>query len=232
MPQTAAWEKEYQNPQLVTKDAKPQKDVLRFFKFLKKTQGVPLTNLSVLDLGCGVGRNANYLATLGNTVAGFEISKTALAIAKTRAADLGVSADYRLQNIGAVYPLEDNTFDLILDITSSNALNEKERAMYLEEVYRVLKPGGHFFVRALCKDGDANAKALIKKNPGKEQNTYINTAMNLTERVFTQGDFVKLYGKYFTILQLNKKTGYTNFGGRSYKRNFWLAYMQKSKKTT
>jgi len=227
MPQTAAWEREYQNPQLVTKDSKPQKDVVRFFKFLKKTGGISLTNLNVLDLGCGVGRNTNHLAMLGNIVTGFEISKTALAIAKTRASELGVSVDYRLQNIGSAYPLEDNTFDLVLDITSSNALNEEERAVHLSEVHRVLKPEGYFFVRALCKDGDTNAKALIKKNPGKERDTYINTAMNLTERVFTQEDFKKLYSAHFSILQLSKKTGYTSFGGRSYKRNFWLAYMQK-----
>jgi len=82
-------------------------------------------------------------------------------------------------------------------------------------------------VEALCKEGDKNAKALLKKNPGPEPDTYINEDMNLIGRVFTRQDFVDLYSKYFEIIKLLKKTNYTRFRGQSYKRNFWLAYMKK-----
>lgn len=227
MSQEKAWEREYRNPQLITKDDKPQKDVLRFFKFLKKDKGMPLENLKILDLGSGVGRNSNYLAEMGNNVVGFEISKTAIKLAEIRAKSLGLDVDYQHFNIGAVYNFEDNLFDLVLDITSSNALNKKERDIYLSEVFRVLKPGGYFFVRGLCKDGDKNAKKLIKISPGSEKDTYINKEMGLTEKIFSRDNFVDTYSKYFKIIELFKKTGYTKFGGQSYKRNFWLAYMQK-----
>ena len=63
---------------------------------------------------------------------------------------------------------------MILDITSSNSLNAKEREIYLSEVNRVLKKNGHFFVRALCKDGDKNAQSLLKKSPGKDYDTYMS----------------------------------------------------------
>lgn len=105
---------------------------------------------------------------------------------------------------------------------SSNSLNEAEREIYLQEVSRVLKPGGHFFVRGLCKDGDKNAKNLIKLSPGKEHDTYINQDMNLVERVFSKEDFIETYSKYFEIQQLIKKTNYAEFKGQSYKRNYWL----------
>jgi len=223
--QDIVWEREYRNPLLVTKGGEPQKDTLRFLKWLKKKQDVVLEGLVVLDLGSGTGRNSNHIAELGNTVIGFEISKTAIELAKTRAKEMGVTVDYRHQSIGATFPLTDNSFDLIIDVTSSNSLNEKEREVYLSETARVLKPGGHFFVKTLCKDGDQNAKNLIKNNPGPEYDTYINKDMGLTERVFTEKDFVEMYSKYFKILYLEKKQSYTRFKNQSYKRNFWLVYL-------
>ena len=228
MPQDITWEDEYQDPQLlVTKGDQPQKGVLRFFKFLRRKEGINLENLTVLDLGSGTGRNANYLAELGNSVVGFEISPSAINLALSRAKQMGVKVDYRIHNIGSIYPFKDQSFDLILDVTSSNSLNEKERDIYLSETHRVLKTNGYFFVKTLCKEGDKNAKTLIKKNPGPEPDTYINEDMNLIERVFTQQDFVSLYSKYFKIIKLLRKTNYTKFKNQHYKRNFWLAYMKK-----
>jgi SAM-dependent methyltransferase len=227
MPQAVAWENEYRHPKLVTGNDQPQKDVLRFLKFLRKKEKVKLQNLNVLDLGSGTGRNANYLAELGNKVTGLEISATAIKLAAARAKHRGVVVDYRRHDIGSMYPLADQTIDLVLDITSSNSLNTSERSIYLSEVQRVLKTGGHFFVRALCKDGDKNAKALLKNNPGPEPDTYIIKDMNLAERVFTRQDFIDLYSKFFKIIELNKKTNYASFKGQSYKRNYWLAYLKK-----
>ncbi len=228
MPQGAAWEREYKNPQFLTKDAEPQIDTKRFLRFLESKQGLALEGLRVLDLGSGTGRNANYIAKLGNSVEGLEISATAVRLAQERAKALGVDAHFRVADMGVKYPFADQSFEVVIDVTSSNSLNEKEREVYLNEIMRVLKPGGYLFVKALCKDGDQNAKKLLKINPGKEYDTYINKDLGLVERVFSQEDFRTLYGRYFKILKLSKKTNYTRFKGQSYKRNFWLAYMQKS----
>ena len=227
MSQKAVWEKEYHNPQLVTKDSKPQKDILRFIRFLKKQEGVLCHGLHILDLGCGTGRNANYFASLGNTVIAYDIAKNAVDLGKERAKDLAVDVHYEVKNIGEPYNLQNDSMDIILDITSSNSLNESEREVCLSEMYRVLKPGGYVFVKTLCKDGDKHAKNLIKLSPGKEYDTYINKEMGLTERVFSKMDFEKLYGAYFSFLSLTKKISYTRFNNKSYKRHFWLAYMKK-----
>ncbi len=92
---------------------------------------------------------------------------------------------------------------------------------------RVLKKDGYIFVRALCKDGDDNAKRLLKDSPGKEYDTYIIKEIGLTERVFTKDDLIKTYNKYFRILSLEKKTSYSTFNNRIYKRNYWLIYLTK-----
>jgi SAM-dependent methyltransferase len=225
--QGSAWDREYRNPKLVTGKDSPQADTLRFLKFLKKEQKFKIENKKILDLGCGTGRNANYLAEQGNNVIGIEISKTALNVARNRADELGVKVDYRLGDIGEKYDIEDLSIDLVLDVTSSNSLDEKGRKIYLDEVKRVLKPGGYFFVRALCKDGNKNVKNLLKNSPGKEYDTYVIKDIGLTERVFSKEDFLAMYGRFFKILKLEKKTSYTTFNDRIYKRDYFLAYLQK-----
>lgn len=225
--QANIWEQEYQNPRLVTKDSKPQACTLRFLKFLKK-RDFNLNGCSVLDLGSGTGRNANYLSALGAKAAGLEISATAIKLAKTRAQALGLRADYYRKSMGDKYPFPDKSFDIVLDVTSSNSLDNKERENYLDESARVLKDNGYFFVRALSLEGDSNAKKLLKKFPGPEAGTYIMPGIGLREKAFTREEITALYQKYFTIIKLDKDSGYTKFKNQSYKRNYWIMYLRKS----
>lgn len=220
------WDQEYKNKKFVTGDDKPQAFFLRLIKELKKKHKVDFEKIKVLDLGCGTGRNSNYLASLGADVIGIDFSNAALKIAKQRAAKNNLKVKYLLQSIGEVLPFDKNEFDLVLDITSSNSLNEQERAVYLNEVKRVLKKNGYFFVRALCLDGDKNAKKLLKLYPGKEQYTYVMPEVEIAERVFTREDFIKTYAKNFKILKLEKTTSYSRFGRQRFKRNFWLCLMK------
>ena len=68
---------------------------------------------------------------------------------------------------------------------------------------------------------------MLKQSPGPEYDTYIIKEIGLTERVFSREDFVKMYSQYFKILHLEKKTNYTTFNNRIYKRDYWIAYMVK-----
>ncbi|MBT3419215.1 MAG: class I SAM-dependent methyltransferase [Candidatus Magasanikbacteria bacterium] len=230
MAQTAVWEKEYNDKKLLAFHHEPQKDTLRFIKYLKKTHKVQLDGKTILDLGSGTGRNGNYMAKKGGTVHGIEISQTAIKIANEQAHKLCVEkqASYYFRSFGEPLSFEDNTFDIVIDVTSSNSLNEKERETYIKEVQRVLKPQGFFFLKTLCKDGDKNAKNLLKMHPGKEVNTYIMPDINLVERVFSESDIISLYGNHFEILKKEKKTTYSKINNQPYKRNFWIVYMQKS----
>ena len=225
----AAWEKEYRNPKLVTLFTEPQSSVKEFLRWLRKKESVDLTTCTVLDLGCGTGRNALHLAEEGVKAAyGIDISKTAIQHAHEAVRAKGLTnAHFSVGSIGAsLTALSDQSCNIILDVTASNALSESERAVYLSEMHRVLAPNGHIFVRALCKDGDANAKELIRTSPGPEVDTYIMPDTGFVERVFTKADFEALYGQHFTINYLDKETHYTLFNGRRYKRNFWIAYLK------
>ncbi len=227
MAQENAWDREYKKSKLLTLENKPQSDVVRFVQFLKKEEGLELDGFRVIDLGSGTGRNSFYFAELETKVTGLEISKTAVGIAKENAEKAGLEIEYIKQSIGEKFPCEDASVDIALDVTSSNSLTESEREVFLSETHRVLKTGGYFFTKALCKDGDENAKYLIKNFPGKEKDTYIMPELGVTERVWAKEDFTATYSKYFNILKMEKKTSYSRMNDRSYKRNFWIVYMKK-----
>lgn len=227
MPQQDIWDAEYRNPHFITGYNEPQSCVLRFYRYLKKQHGVRLGGLTVLDLGSGTGRNAFYLAEREASVTGIEISPTAVSEARKRAAEHHLNINYIQGSIGEAYPLEKESIDLILDVTSSNSLLQAEREVYLAEMHRVLRPGGFVFVRALCKDADKNAQTLLHEHPGPELDTYIMPLTHICERVFSRDDFIATYSPLFKILELKKETSYTRFNGQSYKRNFWVSYIQK-----
>lgn len=225
-----AWNHEYQNSKLITKSVQPQKDFFRFLEWMKKNKNMDLyAHINVLDLGCGVGRNGYYMAeNYDANVFAWDFSEDAIKKGKRLFQHKNLNLEKR--DMSHDFPLEDNSIDLILDITASNALDEKDRAHYLKEMFRVLKPSGYIYLRTLAKEGDKNARGLIKNFPGKEYDTYLHPDLYITERVFSGPDFKSLYEPYFKVIRMLRKSGYQRFGKQNYKRNYWNIYMSAKDK--
>ncbi|WP_069172853.1 class I SAM-dependent methyltransferase [Streptomyces griseus] len=95
-----------------------------------------------LDLGCGPGRNALYLASLGYEVDAVDLSPGALAWAEERAGEAGAGIRFHCGDAFA----EDapaGPYDLICDSGCFHHLPPHRRVSYLELVERTLVPGGH-----------------------------------------------------------------------------------------
>ncbi len=221
-----AWNNEYKDSKLMTKSVVPQKDFLRFLNWIKKNKNIDLyDNIVVLDLGCGVGRNSYYMSDIyGAKSYAWDFSDHAIEKGKK----LFQHKNLFLEKIDMTkrFPLEDKSVDLILDITASNALDEKGRDVYLKEMKRVLKPSGYIYVRTLAKEGDKNAQNLVKRFSGEEHDTYIHPELKIRERVFTGPDFKKIYESYFNVIRMLRKTGYQRFGKQNFKRNYWNVYLK------
>jgi ubiquinone/menaquinone biosynthesis C-methylase UbiE len=105
---------------------------------------------NVLEVAPGPGYLAIELAKLGrHRVTALDISKTFVEIARKNAADAGVQVDFRLGNAAAM-PLADNAFDFLVCRAAFKNFAEPLRA--LEEMRRVLKPGGQALIIDLRRD--------------------------------------------------------------------------------
>lgn len=232
MDQQDAWDREYKEQKLLSPSNVPHADVVRFLRYIKKERkraGEPLDmeDVHLLDLGSGTGRNSFYLAQQGARAIGFEFSPTALEMAKKIARHGELPIDYRLQDIGKPFPIPSQTINMVLDVTSSNSLSDEARKVYLEELARVVVPGGLLFLRALSFEGDPHAKELVKRFPGQDPDTYIHPDLGIVEKVFSRETLKETYERYFEIKHLERTEHYSSVAGRKYKRSYWVAYMQR-----
>ena len=108
----------------------------------------------VLEIAPGPGYLAIELAKLGDyRIAGLDISRDFVEIARRNAAEAGVDVDFRQGTVTAI-PFDGATFDFIICTAAFKNFREPDKA--LAEMHRVLKPGGS--VRIIDMDrGASNA---------------------------------------------------------------------------
>jgi len=101
-----------------------------------------------LDLGCGNGRNAVYLANQGFNVYALDFSTESIARTKERIARSSVSdsIEVLLADVTEGIPFTDNSVDLVVDsYLSCHFLEEKSLENYFTEIRRVLNTDGQFY---------------------------------------------------------------------------------------
>lgn len=116
-----------------------------------KWSGAPSDIKSVLDVGCGIGGTSRYLAKKfpEATVTGISISDAQIARATKLASAQGVlNAKFELKD-ALKMDFPDNSFDLVWAIESGEHMPDKKR--YVEEMARVLKPGGTLVFATWCQ---------------------------------------------------------------------------------
>ncbi|GGY24127.1 class I SAM-dependent methyltransferase [Streptomyces omiyaensis] len=103
-----------------------------------------------LDLGCGPGRNALYLASLGYEVDAVDLSATAIRWARERAREAGATGvRLRCGDAFAAGTVE-GPYDLVYDSGCFHHLPPHRRVSHLALLDRVLAPGGLFALTAFA----------------------------------------------------------------------------------
>ncbi|MGQ4645944.1 methyltransferase domain-containing protein [Lyngbya aestuarii] len=104
----------------------------------------------ILDVGCGIGGSSLYLAEKFSAQAtGITLSPVQASRASARAQEAGLVDKVSFQVADALdMPFTDDSFDFVWSMESGEHMPDKEK--FLQECYRVLKPGGIFLMATWC----------------------------------------------------------------------------------
>jgi len=114
-------------------------------------------NARILEVGCGAGLITVALARNGHTVDALDSTPAMLQMTRNDAADQGVQDRIRIHSADVhALPFEAHTFDLVIAIGVIPWLHSEREA--LQEMQRVLKPGGYLLVTA---DNNARLNRIL-----------------------------------------------------------------------
>lgn len=145
-----------------------------------------------IDLGCGTGNYAIYLASVGFDVTGIDISPTAIKIAKENAKKKGIKCNFLVADVLGNLNEVKEKFDFAYDWELLHHIFPEQRRIYVENVQRILNPGGKYL--SVC---------FSEKDPefggaGKYRETRLNTVLYFS----SEDELRDLFEQYFNIKEL------------------------------
>jgi len=117
-----------------------------------------LTDLRILDVGCGGGLMAEPLARLGARVVGIDASPGNIAAARLHAESQGVTLDYRLGDPADVL-LPDERFDVVLALEVVEHVSDVPA--FVDTVAGGVAPGGLLFASTIDRTWKSFAFAIV-----------------------------------------------------------------------
>ena len=100
---------------------------------------------SVLDIGCGTGENALFLAGRGHEVWGIDFAPTAIEKAKVKAKQRGLKATFRVADALQLQKLG-WTFDAVIDSGLFHTFDDGDRSQFPRSLASVLPRGGRYLM--------------------------------------------------------------------------------------
>lgn len=113
----------------------------------------------VLELGCGHGRNALYLAKQGCEVDAIDFSEEALNWAKERVAQTPHHVNFICESLFRFHP-KPEAYDVVYDCGCFHHIPPHRRLSYLQLLRTALKPGGRFALVCFAPEGGSGLSDL------------------------------------------------------------------------
>jgi SAM-dependent methyltransferase len=147
---------------------------------------------TAVDLGCGAGAHACYLAALGFEVTGVDSSPTAIGIAEKHAREQGARCRFIVADLlGDLHEIA-GTFDFAFDWELLHHIFPEDREAYIRNVHRILNPHATYFSVCFSEDDPQFGGS------GKYRMTRIGTTLYFS----SEAELRELVSPYFTIREL------------------------------
>ena len=117
-----------------------------------------LSDIRLLDVGCGGGILSEPMARLGASVTGIDASSPNIDVAKKHAAQMNLKINYICQTLEEVHA-SGQRFEVVLAMEVLEHVADK--SVFLEALAAILKPGGSLFVSTFNKTFRAFGLAII-----------------------------------------------------------------------
>jgi len=98
-----------------------------------------------IDLGCGTGENAIYLAQKGFEVTGVDFAEAAIEKAQMRGKDSGVRVNFIVDDLTNLRHVA-GTFDFLLDYGVLDDLRHSQRELYLRNILPLTHSGSQYLL--------------------------------------------------------------------------------------
>jgi len=151
-----------------------------------------ITPCDAVELGCGAGNYAAWLATKGFNVIGIDLSAEAVALATRLAASSGAACRFVVGDVVQGIPNLDAVFDFAYDWEVLHHVAPVEREAYARNVARMLRPGATYLSVAFS-EADASFGGT-----GKVRRTPIGTTLYFS----SVADLGVLFEPHFEVLEL------------------------------
>lgn len=223
-----AWEKEYENKLVPTSNKQHLSKSVTYFTDFLAIRRVSLKG-TVLDCGCGNGRNGMYFLRLGCKVIGLDIAENALDEFHKTAVNEGLASNLKLlqQSMAEKYPQDDSSIDFAICLTSIEGLHtDEELGKFRAEVFRVLKPGGLFLLYFLTPNDGYYAPFITSRKP-----TIIaySPQTGITVRLYSVNEIKSIFSDDFT-LEDSKEFDFPDVvAGKEYPRALAALILRKEK---
>ncbi|WP_292424914.1 class I SAM-dependent methyltransferase [Methanoregula sp.] len=155
-----------------------------------------------VDLGCGAGNYAIYLAGLGFDVTGVDSSPTAIKIAGKNTKKRGARCRFIVADLlGDLHEVTD-TFDFAYDWEFLHHIFPEDREAYIRNVYKITNPGATYFSVCFAESDPQFGGS------GKYRTTRIGTTLYFS----SESELMDLVSPYFTIRKLKTMDVSSKFG--------------------
>jgi len=145
-----------------------------------------------VDLGCGIGHYAFYLARRGFDVTGIDISPTAINLAKEKAEKERITCKFIVADVLGNLDEVKDTYDFAYDWSLLHHVYPEKRSNYIENVNRILTIGGNYL--SVC----FSEKDPLFGDSGKYRETPLGTVLYFS----SEEELKELFSGYFRIIEL------------------------------